>query len=140
MKLNPYLNFNGNTEEVFKFYQSVFGGELTMYRFKDMPMEGVTLPEEAKNMLMHVSLPIGDNVLMGTDAPACMGFALTMGNNVNVSIHPDSKEEADRIFTALSAGGKIGMPIADQMWGDYYGSFEDKYGVKWMVNYSKPKA
>jgi len=90
---------------------------------------------------MHIGLPVGDGqMLMGTDTLESMGQKLVQGNNVHISVHPDSKEEADRIFNALSAGGgKVGMPIADQMWGDYYGHFKDKFGVHWMVNYRYPK-
>ncbi len=140
IKLNPYLNFAGNTEEALNFYKSVFGGEFSaVVRFKDMPMEGVNLPKEDENKIMHISLPIGNDVLMASDAPESMGFTVHFGNNAYISIHPDSKEEADRIFTALSEGGQIEMPIADQMWGDYYGSLKDKFGVQWMVNYTYPQ-
>lgn len=139
--LNTYLNFAGNTEEAFRFYQTVFGGEFrVIVRFKDMPMQGVTIPKEDENKIMHISLPIGkDTILMATDTLASLGQKLIQGNNVHISIHPDSKEEADRIFNALSAGGTIEMPIANQPWGDYYGSFKDKFGVQWMVNYTYPK-
>ena len=139
-RLNTYLNFLGNTEEAFKFYQSVFGGELSIVRFKDMPMEGVNLLKEDEDKIMHISLPInGEDVLMGTDALESMGQKLIEGNNVYLSIHPDTKEEADKLFKGLSAGGKIEMPITDQMWGDYYGSFKDKFGIGWMINYAYPK-
>jgi PhnB protein len=140
-KLNPYLNFAGNTEEAFNFYKSVFGGEFTsVVRFKDMPMEGVHIPKEDENKIMHIGLPIGkDNLLMASDTLESLGQKLTQGNNVYISIHPESKEEADRIFNALSVGGTIEMPIADQPWGDYYGSFKDKFGVQWMVHYSYPQ-
>ncbi|OGC91686.1 glyoxalase [Candidatus Amesbacteria bacterium RIFCSPLOWO2_01_FULL_49_25] len=139
--VNVYLNFAGNTEEAFNFYKSVFGGELTqVVRFKDMPMEGVTIPKEEENKIMHVGLPIGrDQVLMATDTLESMGQKLVKGNNVYISVHPESKEEADRIFKALSAGGEVEMPMADQIWGDYYGSLKDKFGVQWMVNYGYPK-
>ncbi|MBI5410185.1 MAG: VOC family protein [Nitrospirae bacterium] len=141
MKLNTYLNFAGNTEEAFKFYESVFGGELTpIVRFKDMPMEGVKIPKEEENKVMHVGLPVGkDQMLMGTDTLESLGQKLIVGNNTYISIHPESKEEADRIFKALSAGGTVEMPMADQVWGDYFGSFKDKFGVQWMVNYTYPK-
>jgi PhnB protein len=140
-KLNTYLNFAGNTEEAFKFYKSVFGGDFTsVVRFKDMPIKGVNIPTNDLNKIMHIGLPIGkDNVLMGTDTLESLGQKLVKGNNVYISIHPESKEEADRIFNALCAGGTIEMRIADQPWGDYYGSFKDKFGVQWMVNYSYPK-
>jgi PhnB protein len=138
MKVNIYLNFPGNTEEAFEFYRSVFGGEFAaLVRFSDMPMEGVNISDEDAKKIMHVGLPIGDGqMLMGTDALESMGQSLTKGNNVNISVHPDTREEADRLFNALSAGGEVEMPIADQVWGDYYGSFKDRFGIQWMVNHS----
>jgi PhnB protein len=140
-KLNPYLNFSGNTEEAFNFYKSVFGGEFTsVVRYKDMPIEGMSIPKKDENKIMHVSLPIGkDNVLMASDALESLGQKLTQGNNLYISVHPESKEEADRIFGALSAAGRVEMSIADQPWGDYYGSLKDRFGVQWMVNYTYPK-
>lgn len=140
-KLNPYLNFGGNTEEAFNFYKSVFGGEFTsVVRFKDMPVAGVQIPKKDENRIMHIGLPIGqDNVLMGTDTLESLGQRLVQGNNIHISVHPESKDKADKIFTALSTGGKIEMPIANQVWGDYYGSLADKFGVHWMVNYTYPK-
>jgi len=140
-KLNTYLNFAGNTEEAFNFYKSVFGGEFkTIMRFKDMPMEGVKIPKKDENKIMHIGLPIGkDEVLMASDSLESLGQKLIKGNNVYVSVHPDSKEEADRIFKALSAGGSVEMQIANQPWGDYWGSFKDKFGVLWMVDYGYPK-
>ena len=140
-KLNTYLNFAGNTEEAFTFYKSVFGGEFSsVVRFKVFPMPGVNIPKEDENKIMHIGLPVGKgNILMATDTLASLGQKIVVGNSTYISIHPESKTEADRIFTALSAGGKVEMPIADQPWGDYYGSFTDKFGVQWMVNYSDPK-
>lgn len=140
-KVHPYLNFAGKTEEAFNFYKSVFGGEFTsLVRFKDMPIEGVKIPERDQTKIMHVGLPIGqDYVLMASDSLESIGQKLVQGNNVHISIHPDSKEEANRIFTALSRGGSVEMPIADQMWGDYYGSLKDRFGIQWMVNYTYPK-
>jgi PhnB protein len=140
-RLNPYLNFAGNTEAAFNFYKSVFGGEFTsVVRFKDMPVEGVKIPQKDATKIMHISLPIGqDTVLMASDSLESLGQKLIQGNNVYVSVHPETKKEADRIFAALSQGGKIEMPIADQVWGDYYGSLKDKFGVQWMVNYTNPK-
>jgi PhnB protein len=141
MKINFYLNFAGNTEEAFTFYKSVFGGKFSsVIRFKDFPMEGVIIPKKDENKLMHISLPIGKHaVLMATDALESMGQKLTIGNNVNISIHPNSKKEADMLFNKLAKGGKVGMPMADQSWGDYFGSFQDKFGIQWMINYSRPK-
>jgi uncharacterized glyoxalase superfamily protein PhnB len=141
-KLNTYLNFSGNAEEAFEFYKSVFGGEFgNITRFKDLPMQGVTIPKEDENKLMHISLPIGkDDVLMASDVLESLGHKLAVGNNVAISIFPESKEEAERIFEALSKGGTIEMPIADQPWGDYYGGLIDRFGVHWMVDYAYPKA
>ena len=140
-KLNIYLNFAGSAEEAFNFYKSVFGGEFrNVTRFKDMPMPGVNIPKGVENKMMHIALPVGkEDVLMASDVPEGFGHKLVMGNNVTVSVSPDSKQEADRIFKALSAGGKIEMPIANQPWGDYYGDFTDKFGVRWMVDYTSPK-
>ncbi len=140
-KLNAYLNFPGNTEEAFNFYKSVFGGEFSsLVRFKDMPMQGEKTPKGVENMIMHVALPVSpDHVLMASDAPESMGFKVVQGNNFYIMIQPDRKEEADRIFKALSAGGTVEMAMADQPWGDYYGSFKDKFGIGWMVDYTYPK-
>jgi len=139
--MNVYLNFAGNTEEAFNFYRSVFGGEFaSLVRFKDMPMEGVKIPKENEDKIMHIGLPIGkDNVLMATDTLEALGQKLVQGNNVHIMVQPESKAEADRIFSALSKGGTIEIPIGDQPWGDYYGSFKDKFGVQWMVDYTYPK-
>jgi len=141
MKLNTYLNFAGNAEEAFNFYRSVFGGQFrSITRYKEMPMPGVSIPNKDEDKLMHIALPVGkDDVLMASDVLESLGFKLILGNNVTVSIFPDSKEEADRIFRALSAGGKIDMPIGNQPWSDYYGGFTDKFGVRWMVDYAYPK-
>jgi PhnB protein len=141
VKVSTYLNFAGNTEEAFNFYKSVFGGEFgSVVRFKDMPMEGVNIPAADQDKIMHIGLPLNeDTFLMGTDTLESLGQKLVQGNNVYISVQPDSKEEADRIFNALSEGADVEMPIADQMWGDYYGSLTDKFGTRWMVNYSYPK-
>lgn len=140
IKLETYLNFNGNTEEAFEFYKSVFGGEFSsLIRFRDMPMDGVSIPEEDAGKIMHISLPIGENSLMASDSLESLGMKLNQGNNVYIFIAPDSKEEADQIFAALSAGGVIEMPMSDQPWGDYFGSFRDKFGVMWMIDTTIPK-
>jgi PhnB protein len=140
-KVNIYLNFPGNTEDAFNFYRSVFGGEFSaVFRFKDMPMPGEKLRKEDEDKIMHIALPVGkDDILMASDALGSIGQKLIQGNNIYVSLHPDSRDEADRIFKALSAGGQIEMPIADQPWGDYWGSFKDKFGIPWMVDYIPPK-
>lgn len=138
MIINVYLNFSGNTEDAFNFYQSILGGELSIVRFKDMPMEGANIPQKDQNKIMHVGLRFDETtMLMGTDTLESLGQKLNQGNNFYISLHPKSKQEADRIFNALSEGGKIEMPISDQPWGDYYGHFTDKFGVQWMINYSQ---
>lgn len=138
MKLNPYLNFDGNAEEAFKFYQSVFGGELFVQKMDSVP--GMEIPENEKDRAMHVSLPIGKNQhLMASDCLPSAGHILNIGNNNYISVSPDSREEADRIFNGLSAGGKIEMPMEDMFWGDYFGSFTDRFGVCWMINYANPQ-
>ena len=138
IKVNPYLNFDGNTEEAFRFYQSVFGGEFSgVFRMKDAP-ESEKLSEQERNRIMHIALPIAGGVtLMASDTVCGVGHSLKEGNNVYISLHPDSREEADRLFNGLSAGGKIEIPIQDTFWGDYFGSFTDKFGIRWMVNHSK---
>jgi PhnB protein len=138
--INPYLNFNGNTEEAFNFYKSVFGGEfLAVMRFKEN-QDCKDWSEADKERIMHIALPIGDGtVLMATDSLESLGQKLSVGNNFYIAISPGSKEEADRIFKGLSAGGKIEMPMQDMFWGAYYGSFADKFGVQWMVNYTKSR-
>lgn len=135
-KMNPYLNFDGKAEEAFNFYKSVFGGEFDgVHRMADMP-HADQLPENEKNRLMHIALPIDANTtLMASDIMPSMGHTLNVGNNVYISLHPESREEAERLFNGLSAGGKVEMPLEDTFWGAYYGSFKDKYGIQWMVNY-----
>ncbi len=140
-----YLNFKNQTEEAFLFYKSVFGGEFEgagISRFGEVPpQEGApALAEEDKNLVMHVSLSIlGGVKLMGTDAPPSMGFKVSMGNNVYISLHPDTREEADRLFAALSEEGKVEMPLQEMFWGDYFGSCVDKFGVQWMFNCESKK-
>jgi PhnB protein len=134
--INPYLNFPGNTEEAFNFYKSVFGGDfLALQRFSDTPHAG-DVPEADKSKIMHVSLPIGKgNLLMGTDALEAFGQKLTVGNNIHIAIQPESREEAERLFNGLSAGGNVEMPLQDVFWGAYFGSLRDKFGIQWMINY-----
>jgi PhnB protein len=133
--INPYLNFENKTEEAFNFYKSVFGGEFqTLMRFKDAAGEMPMKPEEGEK-IMHMALPIGSNMLMGSDTPEGMG-QVTRGTNVSVSVHPDSEEEARRIFNGLAAGGNVTMPFEKAFWGDFFGMLTDKFGINWMVNYS----
>ena len=135
-KLNPYLNFDGKAEEAFTFYKSVFGGEFVgdVYRIGNAP-GCENLSAEEKKRVMHIALRIGDDLLMAADIIPSFGHKLIEGNNNHISVFPGSREEADHLFNGLSAGGHIEMPLADQFWGDYYGSFTDKYGIKWMINY-----
>ncbi len=141
VKLHTYLNFPGNAEEAFRFYRDAFGGDFKdLVRFKDMPMEGFPIPKDAEDKIMHISLPIGrDDLLMATDALESMGQKLDNGDNVSLFIQADTREEADRLFEKLSAGVIADMPMADQPWGDYMGSFKDKFGVLWMLAYTYPK-
>ncbi|HLP15625.1 MAG TPA: VOC family protein [Bacteroidota bacterium] len=144
-RVSTYLNFSRNTEEVFKFYRSIFGGEFGgpgIARFGDFPPQqgAPPLAERDINLVMHIELPIiGGHVLMGTDAPESMGFRVDQGNNVHIMLEPDTREETKKLFTALSAGGKVTMDLQDMFWGDYYGSCTDKYGIQWMFNCSQKK-
>lgn len=141
--VSTYLNFPGKTEEAFLFYKSVFGTEFLgngIVRFGDFPpQEGMPpLSDTDKKLIIHVALPItGGHVIMATDAPESMGMKVEPGNNMHIQLQPDSREDADRLFKGLSAGGKISMEMQDMFWGDYYGSFTDRYGINWMVNHSK---
>jgi PhnB protein len=134
-KMNPYLNFDGKTEEAFNFYRSVFGGEFTgVYKMSEAPGTE-NLPEQERNRIMHIALPIDEHTtLMGSDTMPSMGHVLVEGNNVHISLHPETREEADRLFNSLSAGGQVEMPIQDTFWGAYFGNFKDRYGINWMVN------
>ncbi|MGI8486376.1 MAG: VOC family protein [Thermomicrobiales bacterium] len=137
-KVSVYLNFTDSTEAAFSFYKTVFGTEYLgePSRYGDMPTEeGSPEPsEDFKRLILNVQLPIMDGtLLMGSDAPTEMGFGLKMGNNVQICLHPDSREEADRLYAALAEGGEARMPLQDQFWGDYYGELADKFGVVWLV-------
>ena len=138
--INPYLIFNGNCEEAFLFYQSVFGGEFPYIgRFNDMPPAdgNPVLSEEDGNRIMHVTLPISDGyVLMGSDSNSASG-EVAFGENVSLSINAKSKEEADKLFNGLSAGGSVTMPMNQTFWGAYFGMFADKFGIHWMVNFDE---
>ena len=134
MQVNPYLNFNGNSEEAFNFYKSVFGGEFaTVMRFKDNP-QCADLTEADKERIMHIALPLnGGGMLMASDALESFGQKLNAGNNFYISLSPASREEADRLFAGLSDGGNVEMPMSDMFWG-YFGCFADRFGVQWMLN------
>lgn len=134
--LNPYLNFDGNTEEAFNFYRSVFGGDFqTVMRFKEH-MDCSEWEEADRDKVMHIALPIGGNgdMLMGSDNIRSMNPNFTVGNNYSIALSPATREEADRLFAGLSDGGNVTMPMTDMFWGGYFGSFTDKFGVQWLIN------
>jgi PhnB protein len=135
-QINPHVNFNGNAEEAFTFYKSVFGGEFTkIIRFKDLASPEFPVAENEANKIMHIALPVGKNFLMANDVPEILGRVNENENRSKILISAESKEEADHIFKGLSEGGKIEMPIADSPWGSYFGMFRDKYGIEWMVEF-----
>ena len=135
-RVNPYLNFNGNTEEAFNFYKSVFGGDFSVImRFGDTP-EAEKVPEADKNKVMHIALPLNNGqILMGTDACESMGFKLIVGNNISISIVTESEDELRNIFEKLAVGGKIDVQLDKMFWGELFGQVTDKYGVRWMIAY-----
>ncbi|MFD2099777.1 VOC family protein [Flagellimonas iocasae] len=134
--INPHVNFNGNAEEAFNFYKSVFGGEFaTIMRFKDLESDEFPVAEHEAHKIMHIALPIGNNILMANDVPESMGRTNENEHRSKISISAESKEEADKLFNGLSAGGRIEMPISKSPWGSYFGMFRDKYGIEWMVDY-----
>lgn len=137
IKINPYLNFEGNCEEAFNFYKSVFGGEfIYLGRYEEMPaQEGMPpAPEEVKKKIMHVALQVGETILMGSDSVGGCAPSFVEGNNISLSINAGSRGETEKLFHALSQGGKIMMPLGDTFWGDYFGMFTDKFGINWMVS------
>ena len=134
--INPHINFNGNAEEAFNFYKSVFGGEFAMImRFKDLSGPEFPVSEHEENKIMHIALPIGKNVLMANDVPESMGRVNENENRSKISVSAESREEADKIFGGLSAGGSIEVPIGDSPWGSYFGMFRDKFGIEWIVDF-----
>jgi len=135
-QINPHINFNGNAEEAFTFYKSVFGGEFAkIMRFKDISSPEFPVTENDANKIMHIALPIGKNILMANDVPESMGQINENENRSKISISAESKEEADKLFNGLSVGGQIEAPIGDSPWGSYFGMFRDKYGIEWMVDF-----
>ena len=134
--INPYINFNGNAEEAFNFYKSVFGGEFSLIiRFKEMSDPEHPVAENDANKIMHIALPIGKNVLMANDVPESMGRVNENENRSKISVNVQSREEADKLFSGLSAGGTIEVPISDSPWGSYLGMFRDKFGIEWIVDF-----
>ncbi len=135
--INPHINFNGNAEEAFTFYKSVFGGAfVNIVRFKDLSGSEYPVAENEADKIMHIALPIGENLLMGNDVPESMGRVNEAENRSKISINAESREEADKLFSGLSAGGNIEMPIGDSPWGSYFGMFRDKFGIEWMVDFN----
>jgi PhnB protein len=136
--VSPYLNFKGNTKEAFDFYKSVFGGEfLAVLRFRDFQDNGMRVAEKDLDKLAHIALPLGPHaMLMGTDVVDGMPSGFAVGTNVYIHLEPDSAEEADRLFTALGAGGTVQMPLQATPWAEKYGCLKDRFGVQWMLNYA----
>jgi PhnB protein len=135
-QINPHINFNGNAEEAFNFYKSVFGGEFAkIVRFKDLASPEFQVAENEANKIMHIALPIGKSVLMANDVPEILGRTNENENRSKIVISAESKEEADKLFNGLSEGGEIEMDISDSPWGSYFGMFRDKYGIEWMVDF-----
>ena len=134
--INPHINFNGNAEEAFNFYKSVFGGEFAkIMRLKDLASTEFQVSENEANKIMHIALPIGQNILMGNDVPESMGPVNENENRSKISISAESREEANKLFSGLSAGGNIEVPIDDSPWGSYFGMFRDKFGIEWMIDF-----
>ncbi|MDB5186781.1 MAG: hypothetical protein JWM07_253 [Candidatus Saccharibacteria bacterium] len=135
--INPYVNFNGNAEEAFNFYKSVFGGEFTMIvRFKDLESSEFPVPENEADKIMRIVLPIGGSTLIANDVPESLGPVSENENRSKISVNVESREEADKIFNGLTVGGTIEMPLGDSPWGTYFGMFRDKYGIEWTVEFN----
>ena len=133
--INPYLAFKGNCEEAFNFYRSVFGGEYDLRRFKDMPSsDNYSVPDEEKNLVMHVSFPIGNTVLMGSDTPSHYRENIKTGSNFSISVATESEDQTNRVFNGLAEGGQVTMPVQKTFWNAYFGMCTDKFGIQWMVN------
>lgn len=135
-QINPHINFNGNAEEAFTFYKSVFGGEFSkVVRFKEISNPEYPIPAKEENKLMYISLPIGSSVLMANDILEVMGKVSEEENRSKISISAESKEEAHKIFNGLSAGGQVEVPMDENPDGTYFAMFRDKYGIEWMVKF-----
>ena len=138
--INPYINFNGNAEEAFTFYQSVFGGEVSgIIRFKDLASAEFPVPEKEANKIMRITLPIGNNVLIANDVPEAMGRVSENENRSKIAVRAESKEEAERIFNGLSVGGSVEMPLGESPWGTFFAMLRDKYGIEWTVEFAPKK-
>lgn len=138
--INPYINFNGNAEEAFTFYKSVFGGEFgKLIRFKDLSSPEFQIPENDANKIMQITLPIGSNVLMANDVPESLGRVNENENRSKIAVSADSREEADKLFNGLSRDGAVEMPMSESPWGTYFAMFRDKYGIEWTVEFDPKK-
>jgi PhnB protein len=136
-QINPHINFNGNAEEAFTFYKSVFGGEFaTIVRFKEIASDEMPVAEHEANKIMHIALPVGKNLLMANDVPESMGPTNENENRSKIVINAESREEADKIYNGLSPGATIEVPISDSPWGTYFAMFRDKYGIEWMIDFN----
>ncbi len=134
--INPSVNFNGNAQEAFAFYQSAFGGTFSkIVRFRDLAGEHFKVSEHEAEKIMHIALPIGPNILIGNDVPEFMGPVNEMENRSKISVSTQSREEADKLFTALSQDGTIEVPMNESPWGSYFGMFRDKFGIEWMIEF-----
>ncbi len=134
--INPYINFNGNAEEAFNFYKSVFGGEFkTIVRFKDIASAEFPVPENEANKIMRIVLPIGESTLLANDVPESMGPVSENENRSKIAVYAETREEADKLFDGLSEGGTVEMPMAESPWGTYFAMFRDKYGIEWTVEF-----
>jgi PhnB protein len=135
--INPYINFNGNAEEAFNFYKSVFGGEFdSVVRFKNLESPEFPVPENEANKIMRIVLPIGGNTLIANDVPESMGPVNENENRSKISVSAESRAEADKVFAGLTVGGAIEMPLGDSPWGTYFGMFRDKFGIEWTVEFN----
>ena len=139
-KINPYINFNGNAEEAFNFYKSVFGGEFaSIVRFKDLESPEFPIPDNEANKIMRIILPIGNNTLIANDVPEAMGPVSENENRSKISVSTHSREEADKIFAGLTLGGTVEMPMSDSPWGTYFGMFRDQFGIEWTIEFDSSK-
>ena len=137
--INPYINFNGNAEEAFVFYKSVFGGEFQkIIRFKDLP--GAGFAESEANKLLRIALPIGGAMLLANDVPEMMGRVNERENRSKIAVVAESQDEAERIFSGLSAGGEVEMPLSERPWGTHFAMFRDQYGVEWTIEFDPKRA
>ncbi len=138
LSINPHINFNGNAEEAFGFYQSVFGGEFSaLMRFKELASEDFPVSEKEANKIMYIALPLGkNNRLIGNDVPEMLGKVSEQENRSKITVTAETKEEADKLFGGLSSGGEVEMPLSDSPWGTYFGMFRDKYGIEWIVEFN----